>query len=403
MKKLLRALFIVLFLFTAGYTILPLYSKSRVGSISPPDRTNHETAKDGPARTSRIESIPGAETSPDIESVRSQIADPATAPKSLDVAAAKKLLEQYKKKVTDVISHAEFASELVSTLCRNGHSADAWEFIEKNPGQMRGMQLREFFKNGDVDKNELIARLSCFEDEMDLKRGLEGYLLRIKPSEYAAVIASPDIRKLQESLGSSPNDALREALDSFQTDLLGRRYSKPPEESVVREYADALEDMDAKGLIEKGDFRALVLSSQFGPFFQWDLLKNHATTVDELPENQRNGLVGRMLIKNPTRAMDEILAMPSAGNAENVDAVIREWIGVDSHAAVSWHTQNRGNYDPAQQDLLASAFSKTAASTSSFDSARQWAGQIRDPELREERLRAIAEKEAGAAQVPPVK
>ncbi|RYD35070.1 MAG: hypothetical protein EOP87_08015, partial [Verrucomicrobiaceae bacterium] len=358
MKKILRALFIVLFLFTAGYTIFSLYSKNRISATRSADRTSHEPVRNGPARTGRIEAAQGAKTSPDIESVRSRIADPATAPESLDLAEAEKLLEQYKKEVTDVISHAEFASELVATLCRNGHSADAWEFIEKNPGQMRGMQLREFFKNGDVVKNELLARLSGFEDRMDLKRGLEGYLLRIKPSEYADVIASPDIRRLQESLGTSPNDALREALDSFQTDLMGRRYFNPPDESVVRDYSDALKDMDAKGLIEKGDFRALVLSSQFGPFFQWDLLKNHATTVDELPENQRNGLVGRMLIKNPTRAMDVILAMPSAGNAENVDAAIREWIGVDSHAAVKWHTQNRGNYDPAQQDLLASAFSK---------------------------------------------
>lgn len=400
MKIYFRTALIIIFLFASTSTIFFLLKKNQTSAgISAPETDSSSVehreidfSKSNAEISNKLKAPPNGEDS-------SQLGD------TLNLDQAKKLLENYKSKITSVTNQAEFATELVVKLCKSGHTNEAWEFITPSPGQMRDMQLREFFKNADLNREELIAKLSGFEFQQDLLRGLQGYLLRFKPSEYLRELSSPELKVFENSLGFSPSEAIKRAMCYAMDDMFGAADSNqnPPSDDSVKNLVDSFKDMKSKGLIATGDFLNTVIESPARIFVKWDLLKDQVATSDGVSDNLRERLIRNMIISNPSKAVDQILAVQGAGMTNNVNIAIAEWVSGDSNGATSWYVKNRTSFDQQQQNLIISAFSNTALSSSEFDSARQWAGQIQDLRLKEDKLKAIDEKEVDSLRTAPVK
>jgi hypothetical protein len=395
----LRLIVIALILSLSGYVIFSLSTGDRSAGVAP---SSHET--ENPQRAVGGDDALG--TMGGKSSTRGKRPSRESgAPVLLDLSEARKRLEGFRLESKDVIDHAEFAANLVVELCKSGRTQDAWEFIEQNSGQMRNMQLREFFKNADLDRSELLARLSALEYKLDLQRGLEGYFLRIKPSKYLEEFATPEVMALRNATGESSSDALRRAMNSLIDDLYGRRESLkyPPDEATVSELVSSLGKFEADGMIKSHEIADMILPLSIDSFLRWEILRKHASDPDGLGEGARRQLIGSMIVNDPTKAMGAILAAPGDAQPQNVDLAIHEWLGADSGSLMTWYEGNRGSFEPRQQSLVASAFAKSAILGSEFGNARKWAAEIQDPQIKERTFKAISDKEIASQQPAPGK
>lgn len=400
MKKLFQVIAAVLLILGLGYVAFSLFGKHQapggIPASSAGDRSKRHQGDGDDINAARNTRSPTARTT---------VKQGSESPASLDLEEAKRRLSRYRSEVTDVIDHAEYAAALVVELCENGRTQDAWDFIERSSGQMRNMQLREFFKNANLTRTELMAWLSGLEYDYDLKMGLEGYMLRLRPSEYVAELASPEISALRDSLGMSSSEALRKAMKSHIDDLYHRKDSPlhPPSEAVVKELLDSIAQMDAGGLIKMDELQEMVMFSPLSAFTKWDLLKRHADSPEGLGEGVKRNLIQGMIFNDPQKAMGEILSASGAGQSGHVDVAIRAWMGADSGGLMEWYSGNVAHLGSQQQAYVVSAFANTALSASDFDNARKWAAQIQDPETKAKLNQVIADKEAGLLRAKPKK
>lgn len=392
MKNTLRIILALTVISIVYLMIRPAFSRK---SSDSPDQKIEKTFRSNASQNDHAKGESGHPDDRELNSMSDDVKSMAT-PDSLTLDKARKLLKDYKSAHPNIYSQAEFAAELTKNLCKNGRAEEAWEFIEPGSGDMRNLQLREFFKNAELSRNELIAKLSAFEFNQDVRRGLDGYLLRVKASEYVNEISSVEIKKLVESLGISPSDALRRAVELAMDEMFGRRDSSrhPPSDATVIEFDDAIKDMESKGLVNRRELILTVMGSGSSSFIKWEILKDYPINAGDFNEDMRRNLITNMITGNPAKTVSEILTSSEPKDGAAVDVMINQWTIVDSGGATKCYADNQSSLSQNQQSLAAAAFSKSALSSSEFVSARQWADQIRDLKQREERLKEISEKQA---------
>ncbi|RYD34599.1 MAG: hypothetical protein EOP85_19700, partial [Verrucomicrobiaceae bacterium] len=321
MKKPLLAFFIVLSLSLSGCVIYLLAKRDRARQQEHTrDAGSSNHAGDNRTRSTDASASSGSRTS------RTRPASNLSGP-SIDLQEARRLLNEFKKKDSDLINQAEFAAELIIKLCQSGNTSDAWEFIEPVRGQMRYMQLHEFFIHADLDRDELIARLSQPEFDAGVQRGLQGYLLRYKASDFLKEMNSPDITPLTAKLNRSPEELVYWAMESVRTDYYGRRELEKniPEESIVRDFLDTVSTLRSEGKLDRNHFQQILVMSHIDDFERWDIARKHLGNPGDRTDPMIDHMIGKMMMADPPRGMNAVLAEPSSATTGAVASALRSW------------------------------------------------------------------------------
>jgi len=105
---------------------------------------------------------------------------------TLDPDKARQLLADNNRDITDVEQRAEKAWHIISQLCRNGYTRDAWNLIEATDGSVRQKSIGGFFRDANLPDDELVGMLDALKTA-DRSSGLYNYWSRFSPEEFAAL------------------------------------------------------------------------------------------------------------------------------------------------------------------------------------------------------------------------
>lgn len=312
----------------------------------------------------------------------------------LTPAQASLLFEEFKSKNPGTRERFKFAAAIIRKLCELGYTQEAWELIEKDRGNVRTNQLAAFFTNAKSSHSELLGRILDAQRE-DVHVSLSGFMSRFKPEQYEEIIRSPDFRSFLGGLDRlDPNEAkliknnISSGLGNVITIFI---FEAPNQTSEILRIAARL---NSEGVLDTPRF--MDLAARFGrgdPFGNWDLISAIQSGEDRVA-GLRSNMIRDMLEVDAPKALSKILDNIYPGKASDISSAIGSWVNLDAKGATDWFQQNRGILSPQDSDTIAAAFSMYAGDLSEYPGAQQWAEQIRDPKMKAEVLKKIAEAAA---------
>jgi hypothetical protein len=293
----------------------------------------------------------------------------------------------------DIAERCEFTKKLITELCAQGKDDEAYGLIHPNAGHMRQMGLFAFYSNSSLDKNELMAMVRR-EDFTDMLGAMHGYMRGMEIDQLKAETESSRVADFLRERGSEmPPDLIKGAIAVALQDHLK---DAGPEES--REIFNVAKDLVANG--KMSDYELYVLAGDnksLTSFEKWDFLKD----IDPKDQNEadqnyktknREKLIASMMRADGGKTMGALLDGQTPGRVADVNTAVRVWNQLDSEGVADWFQQNQSSLSPTKGALVATTLSTIAAEFMEYDSARRWAGQIRDPAARAEAMKMVEEK-----------
>lgn len=313
---------------------------------------------------------------------------PAGEAGSNETAAAR--LARFFEAHTDIGERTAFSDQLIADLCEQGNVDEAYELIDKNPGQLHDSGLYTFFlkvKLGDVQVLDMMKK----EDDRDLSIVLESYLGRFDRSRLLPALDSPYLNDfLKGKKDVMPEGSLGYAIAgviSKEIKDLGRDDSLAALQ-LMKELAD-------KGHVSRWNAYDLVTANKnLGAFDKWDLLKgmdprdnDKFQTVEAL--KSRKSLIDGIVRADAGKAMEDILQNKAPDQFSDIQNVVASWNSIDSNGVSEWYRKNQSGMNQQHKNAVAFAFANTALNSLEFDGAGLWANQIQDPKMKEDALRIV--------------
>jgi hypothetical protein len=128
------------------------------------------------------------------------------------------------------------------------------------------------------------------------------------------------------------------------------------------------------------------------PFESWDALQQSGS-LDSDPEFARK-LAKQMASRDPKRALDTLLE-DEHPHAVQIESAFSEWLKLDVTAASAWYEGELPQLPPTVRDGASSAFVSNAVAHAELDTARQWADQIQDAQLKKKAEGQVWQAELG--------
>jgi hypothetical protein len=275
---------------------------------------------------------------------------------TLNPERAKELLDRYAKEITNVEERAEKTWHIISQLCRNGYTNEAWNLIETPDGAVRQKGIGGFFRDADLSHDEMIGMLDTLKTA-DRSAGLYGFWSRLSPEEFGQLDMSRFPLKSgfeQGAFERAIGDLLKECHDP----------ENPAAGSAAR--AAVLERIIDK--TNAGNFNYWQVSnilkndpSRDG-FLYWDIVKN---VSEEAKQGQRSfdgtdsQIIRVMTAQDPERMLS-MASVPGSREHSYFHIAMMEWLNKDFAGGEAWYQKNASRLSPEDLDRSAVAFARAS-------------------------------------------
>lgn len=288
---------------------------------------------------------------------------------TLTPAKAREMLERDRTDGLSPEARAERAWHIISQLCRNGYSKEAWDLVEKDPGVVREKALNGFFRDATLPKAELLALLDGTEKK-ERAMGLSGYWDRFTPEEFVRLDLNEfPIRSPQERA------ALRQTLEAMAAQAFDP--ANPDAGRVVRrELLDLAVVQANNGVLAYSDLGKMLLQdpSKDG-FAYWDAVRNAAPEFRKEQDSYKGTdaqIIRAMTAQDPERMMEMTLVEGTYERGKSYIA-LEKWLSQDFRKAEQWYLGHAGRMDA---DSAAVAFFRANASRGDYEAALAWYGRL---------------------------
>lgn len=301
---------------------------------------------------------------------------------------ARKLLERTKVEIKGIQDRARISSSIMMALCKQGYSAEAWELIDSNPGDLRELEIGTIFQYSLEPLNTLASKLETLVEPMERMQALRA-LVDQRPTEIInfdfskisimspqdkIAIASGIMAAMKES-GSTPG-----SIDTSEA-LLGKVVN------LVNEHK-----LDASNL-------STILNNDFSidAFRRWEILDGLKDGIEKSEvERIYADVVPNMIRSDVDKTMDLISSNPSSKySVPIISRAITTMYEADPQYANSWVTTHLPTLDPATGQRVVVRVAQVAIKNGEFETARQWANHLLNAGVKQQVLDQIE-----AAQTP---
>ena len=301
---------------------------------------------------------------------------------TLTPAQAKAMLEQDKVEVTNVDLRAERAWQIINQLCLNGHTREAWDLIETEPGGVREKGLGGFFRDADLPAGELISMMNTLQNR-ERSSAYYNYWSRFTPEEFSKMDLSAFTMRNRIEFG-----AYRRVMEDMLTDSYD---AKNPEAGKWMRHdllAMALKQ-SIDGTMNYAEFKGLLSKdpSKDG-FTYWEVLKNATPEIraDQLMGSRNYDgtdamVIRAMAIQDPARTM-ELTLIPGTHEANYIHIAMGQWLEKDFSNAKTWVDGRYASFTPEQQERTAVAFVRAQVARGEYESAAEWGRKITSDKWR---------------------
>jgi hypothetical protein len=138
----------------------------------------------------------------------------------------------------------------------------------------------------------------------------------------------------------------------------------------------------------------LASSAAMDPFSAWKVANATSGPGQESLKGALPQISLEMIRVAPAEALEEI-RKSSSSSTQLLESSFSTWLDADSHAAREWFLKNNRTLTDPEATTLRRSFVRLALRSSEFDVARSWAGDIANPETKEQVLAEIRSAEAG--------
>lgn len=294
---------------------------------------------------------------------------------------AQSLLDQCKRDFHNLSDQGIRSGEIISKLCEDGHSELAWTLIEEGAGWIRKASLMAFFRStkfASTEKiKEYLSQLNDRKDRTDSIFGLvQGNLKLALTMDPSIIPGSSEDEKFGYSFGIS------ELLKN--PDL--------PQDLAARAIERSIE-LTATSILKPNDLERIFMSTD--AFSNWESVKRYTGLFDpEVLEKVQSVLARDMMIRNPSQTMDIISNDPTTKYSYPVlSSAITEFYKVSQDEANAWVMRNLETLDPATSQRIVSVVAQEANRNMEFETSRQWANRILNPEVRKQLLDQVNQLE----------
>lgn len=345
-------------------------------------------------RTGKVASSSSAAAPAGNPPTRSQPASGKAKSDEIDPAQAAKLLADFITANPNIDAQSAFATDLVTRLCKAGHTAEAFALIGNDNGQVRDFMILAFFQHAQESNTMLLDRLTGLP-KSDEAQALGGYMNRFGIGELSSVVEEPRFRQLLESKTISPGSLSA----AFTTRLMEAAFMARFDQSGADPVAEAAK-LKSSSLISPAN--VLNLASNLPPMKspadianRWALIHDitPSPAVDKESLQEKNGMISHMIRLNAPETMAAALAKQGPGQAYNIGEIVNQWAGIDTAGLGRWHQQNKQRMTTEQLTWFAEGLVSRAIKHRDYGSAKEWAGQIQDPTKAADALGRIAKAE----------
>ena len=300
--------------------------------------------------------------------------DPAWAKTAakLNPESAKEMLERNKLEITNVEERAEKAWHIINQLCLNGFTGEAWELIDKDAGAVRQKGLGAFFRDADLPKSEILARLNELQTG-DRSASLYGYWSRFSPEEFGKLDMSEFPLKSGFETGG-----FRRVIG----DLLAESYdpSNPEASRAVRAevLAKVAEQMNA-GMLGYGELAMIIQKDKsLDGFLYWEMTKK---VDDQFKQGQRSfdgpdaQIIRLMAAQDPEKTLG-MASTPGTKEHSHYHIALMAWLNKDYKGGEAWYNQHSSSLSEEDRDRSAVAFARANVEAGNHDTGEQWIGKI---------------------------
>lgn len=304
----------------------------------------------------------------------------------LTPAIARELLERARIEVKGVVDRARISSAIMMALCKQGYSAEAWELIESDPGDVRSYEIASFVMNSTQSVEDLTKVLALLPSPEEHTRALHCLLLR------PGAIASIDFDKLPP-LSSQEKSLVANTISHVINDPLLANRDTDEGRQLLQKSVDLVRGgrLDVENLaviLGDGDpNRALK---------NWELVQGLAddVTAGEL-ERLYKAVAPSLVGADADKAMDLICSSQATKYSYQIlSSAITKMYESDPVHANTWVTSHISEIDPATAQRIISCVAQTAIRNNEFEAANQWANRILNADVRAELLKQAAEYQA---------
>jgi hypothetical protein len=341
----------------------------------------------GPGREPNTEGLSSGRSAAENERLSSakRRSQERSEPDGITVTEAERLLAEARQN-PDSIRRTLDSIKVIADLCRAGHTEEAWALIEANPGQVRDSQLVKFFLSANLTVPEMISKIESLPFEGEATEALGGYLSSLELADTSRVLADPAFQELIKRLGANSKDPLGGALTASLMRRLGSPGASSKDMPAARELASRLL---SEGKLTNEQFAQIFKADNTADNFEkWSLIESSLKAGKQNPSaaQLRRDVIEGMVNANAPKAMGMLTKKSDSQGIVDLTVGIEKWGRVDPVQAAEWYESQRGSLTPVQGDGMALAFYRLSLSAGDTESAKRWAAEISNKELRQRAL-----------------
>ncbi len=328
-------------------------------------------------------------------------------PEVLTPDEARRLMEEANR-IADITERSKACSAIIEDLCKSGYPEEAWDLIYNGLGQIRKWQVSAFFRSAQVSDEVLYHKFKELNDHSEFNFAMRGMLDRHINGDWVTFLKSEGFKAFEKSMEDigfpvNVNKAVSPSLQAYvwdngEKDPAAQRSKL---DQVVSAYQNQIIDATTLGEVLKS---ANILS----PEQQMEALNalKDLGPVNGPLQVYRKRLIADLVRKDPQGTISNTLKLPpSQQSSRDISTTIRSWISADSQAAADWYARNSSSLTSFQKDSAAGAYYLVAMDDGSYDTARKWIDEMKDPARKVEAQKMLEtallkkqEQEAAAAQ-----
>lgn len=308
-------------------------------------------------------------------------------------ALARILLQRVKSETKNINERACVSSAIIAILCRQGYTEEAWEIVDKNPGQLREFEIGAIFLSDLGPMSNLVNKLETLNDPNEKSEAFRS-LITSRPTE----ILDFDFSKIsvvspQEKVGIAMgiisamknSDSLPGGVDTT--------------ESLLKKAVDLVKEhkLDPSNLTSILNYDYNIDVSN-----KWKILEGLKDGIapNEVEQIYSNAVL-KMINSDMNKTMDLICSTPSTKNSVPIiSRAITAMYDADPEQANNWVTNHLPSLDPGTGQRIVVRVAQVAIKNGEFETAQQWTNRLLNPGVKQQVIDQInaaqLAKQAGA-------
>jgi len=300
---------------------------------------------------------------------------------------AKLEIEKILATTPDITKRSAACADIISALCKNGFTEEAWNLIDKGYGAVRDSQLAAFFSAGELERPALLSKMEELKGE-EITPAMLGYMYGLKGGELMSALTLPEFKKFAAELRAKK---MLTSLDAAISVSLSGQFREGDQTGNLAILEDAA-FMRESGLVSATTMLYLITKADTGDSFKnWDYITKIDQKEQENPRAQkmRVQVVSDLVHQDASKALGLLVDVPGKQGIADLSNALEAWTNIDATGASKWVFDNQGSLSEDKQMAIANAMFTKALTFKQFDTAKQWADTVSDPNMKANMLKAL--------------